>query len=310
MRDRYGDCKDHAVLLHVLLEAVGIDSSLALVNLHQAVNPELPNTDQFNHMIVAVPTESGRLFIDATDKDLRLGRLAPRSLRGNYALVLNDAPELVQIPAYESYADNGLEVERVVELIDGSTLAVRETARLAGYQAANLREQLRAIESPDMQSSIQRWVAGRYSDAEVTDYYIENVFEADDDLVVEIRYQLPINDDGEFELPGFVETYYLEYDRVADRRFPFEFYYPLRVSARTSVHVPPGRELASGVGRPDAAESPFGNWRRAVDVAADTWEIRFDYEAASDRFAPDQYREFADFQRTAIRGIELPVVLR
>ena len=310
LRDRYGDCKDHAVLLHVLLQSVGIESSLALVNLHQAVNPDLPNTDQFNHMIVAVPTDSGRLFIDATDKDLRLGRLVPRSLRGNYALILGDAPVLEQIPAYASVTDSGLEIERVVELLDATTLAVRETARLAGYQAADLRGQLRAIEAPDMQSSIQRWVAGRYSDAEVTDYYVENVFEADDDLVVEIRYQLPIHDDGKFELPGFVETYYLQYDRVADRRFPFEFYYPLRVSARTSVRVPPGVELASGAGRPDAGESRFGNWRRAVDVAADAWEIRFDYEAAGERFPADQYREFADFQRAAIRGVELPVVLR
>ncbi|HEX5788387.1 MAG TPA: DUF3857 domain-containing protein [Woeseiaceae bacterium] len=311
LRDRYGDCKDHAVLLYAMLNAVGVDASLALVNLSEEVSPELPNTDQFDHMVVAVPTEAGLRFIDTTDKDLRLGTLAPRSLRDNHALVLDDSPALERIPGYGHLADrDDLEIERIVELADAETLTVRETARLTGYQAANLRSQLRTIEATDMPSAIQRWVAGRYADAEVTDYFVENVFDANYDLVVEIRYELPIRDDGKFDLPGFVESYYLEYDRVNDRRFPFEFYYPLRVSARTSVHVPAGRELAPGSKRPESAESRFGNWRRDVTVAEGAWEIRFDYEAASERFPPDQYREFADFQRDAIRGIELPVVLR
>jgi len=30
--NRYGDCKDHVVILEALLEAVGIDSSPALIN--------------------------------------------------------------------------------------------------------------------------------------------------------------------------------------------------------------------------------------------------------------------------------------
>jgi hypothetical protein len=127
--------------------------------------------------------------------------------------------------------------------------------------------------------------------------------------VVEIAYNLPIREDGKFDLPGFVESYYLEYDRVADRRFPFEFYYPLRVSARTSVRVPPGRALAAGPGRPEAAESRFGRWHRNVSVEDNRWEIRFDYEAARERFPAGDNRAFAEFQRDAIRGIELPVVL-
>ncbi len=310
LRDRYGDCKDHAVLLTKMLNAVGIDASLALVNLGQDVNPALPNTEQFNHMIVAVPTDGGHLFIDPTDKDLKLGVLAPRSLRGNHALVLDKSPSLVEIPAYGDFGGNGLDVERVVELAGESGLAVRETARLSGYQAANLREQLRAIEAPDMHAAIQRWVAGRYADAEVTDFFVENVFDANYDLVVEIQYSMPINEDGKFDLPGFVESYYLGYDRISDRRFPFEFYYPLRVTARTSVRVPPGRELAAGFKRPEAAESRFGHWQRAVAVDGNVWEVRFDYEAATRRFPAGEYREFADFQRDAIRGIELPVVLR
>lgn len=309
MRDRYGDCKDHAVLLYAMLESVGIDASLALVNLQQKVVPGLPNTDQFNHMIVSVNTESGRVFIDATDKDMRLGQLPPRSMAGNYALVLGDKTHLVKIPEYESQL-TGMNVERVVEPGEDGSIGVTETARFTGYQAAELRGQLRTIETSQMQASLQRWVATRYSDAELTDYFVENVFDAGYDLIVEIQYSLPLDPDGSFDIPGFLEAYYLEFDRVADRRFPFEFSYPLRVSATTSVKIPPGHKLDVLTRKPVVGESRFGNWSREVNRAEGVWEIKFDYVASRARFKPEDYRDFAEFQRKAVDAIEQPLVLR
>jgi len=309
MRDRYGDCKDHAVLLYTMMTAAGIDASLALVNLQQTIVPELPNTDQFNHVIVAVPTKSGRLFIDTTDKDLRLGLLPPRSMAGNRALVLGDTSELVEIPDYESEL-TGLYIDRVVEPAGNEHIHVTETGRFSGYQAAEMRGQLRSIETSEMQASLQRWVASRYSDAELTDHFVENVFDASYDLIVEIKYTLPLENDGTFEVPGFLEAYYLEFDRVADRRFPFEFYYPLRVSATTSLKFPSGQKLQAVAKKPGTGESRFGNWRRDVTEEDGSWKIQFDYVASDARFAPEEYRDFADFQRKAVDAIEQSMALR
>lgn len=309
LRDRYGDCKDHSVLLYSMLKSVGINASLALVNLQQKVTPGLPNTDQFNHMIVSVDTENGRVFIDATDKDLRLGQLPPRLMAGNHALVLGDKTHLVQIPEYESQL-TGMNVKRVVEPGEDGHINVTETARFSGYQAAELRGQLRTIETSEMQASLQRWVATRYSDAELTDYFVENVFDAGYDLIVEIKYALPLGSDGNFDIPGFIEAYYLEFDRVADRRFPFEFFYPLRVSATTSVKIPPGHKLDMLTSKPAAGESRFGNWSREVNRAEGVWEIKFDYVASRARFKPEDYRDFAEFQRRAVDAIEQPLILR
>lgn len=309
MRDRYGDCKDHAVLLYTLLEAAGIDASLALVNLSQQVLPGLPNTDQFDHMIVAVDTDDGLVFIDSTDKDLRLGELAPRSMAGNYALALGDTPDLITIPKYESML-TGINVERVVEARVDGYIDVTETARFTGYQAAELRGQLRNIETSEMQASLQRWVATRYSDAELTEYYVDNIFDAGYDLLFEIRYTLPVDTDGSFEAPGFLEAYYLEYDRVADRRFPFEHFFPLRLSAVTSVKVPSGLRLDEASDKPDRGESKFGNWQRQLRGDDNGWEIRFDYVASEDRFDPEDYRDFAEFQRRAVDAIEQPFVMQ
>ena len=309
MRDRYGDCKDHAVLLYSLLKSSGFDASLALVNLSQQVLPGLPNTDQFDHMIVSVQTDEGRVFIDATDKDLRLGRLPPRSMAGNFALELSDSPELIQIPEYESGL-TGISVERTVEPRGDGYMDVTESARFTGYQAADLRGQLRTIETSEMQAALQRWVTTRYSDAEVTEYFVDNIFDAGYDLTVEIRYTLPLDADGTFDVPGFLEANYLEFDRVADRRFPFEHVFPLRVSAVTSVKAPSGLNLDEATSKPDSDESKFGLWRRQVSRGDKSWEIRFDYTASGERFGPEDYRDFAEFQRRAIDAIEQPLIIQ
>jgi len=309
MRDRYGDCKDHAVLLYSLLEAAGIDASLALVNLSQQVLPGLPNTDQFDHMIVAVESEHGLVFIDSTDKDLRLGELAPRSMAGNFALALGDTPDLIEIPEYQSLL-TGISVERVVEARADGYIDVTETAQFTGYQAAELRGQLRSIETSEMQASLQRWIATRYSDAELTEYFVDNIFDAGYDLLFEIRYTLPVDTDGSFDAPGFLEAYYLEYDRVADRRFPFEHFFPLRVSAVTSVKVPTGLRLDEASSKPDRGESRFGSWQREIIGDENSWEIRFDYVASEDRFGPEDYRDFAEFQRRAVDAIEQPFIMQ
>ena len=92
----------------------------------------------------------------------------------------------MQIPDYASGL-TGIHVERVVEPGDDGYLDVTESARFTGYQAAEMRGQLRTIETSEMQASLQRWIATRYTDAELTDYAVDNIFDAEYDLLFKLR---------------------------------------------------------------------------------------------------------------------------
>ena len=307
LRDRYGDCKDHAVLLVSMLKSVGVPAQLALVNINQRVLPELPNIDQFDHMIVSVPADGRRLYIDPTDKDLRLGTTPPRYMAGNHALVLGESPELLAIPEFE-VGDSGLQVERDIERIEDNHLRVTEIGVFSGYQAADMRGQLREIESSEMLGTMQRWVADRYSDAIVEDAFVDNVFDASGELVVELRYRLPIDTES-FKMPGFFEATFLDYERLPERRFGFEIPAPLTVSTVTTLRQSTASKLEIASKKPDADESRFGSWRRKIDSSDESWILRLDYTSGHDEYGPEDYSEFTDFHRRLVGSIEQPMVI-
>lgn len=307
LSDRYGDCKDHAVLLVTMLQAVGVPAQLALVNVNQQIVPELPNIDQFDHMIVSVPVDGRRLYIDATDKDLKLGTTPPRYMAGSHALVLGQPPELLPIPEF-GVGDSALQVERSIETIADDELRVTEVGVFSGYQAADMRGQLREIEVSEMLGTMQRWVADRYSDAIVDDAFVDNVFDASGELVVELQYRLPI-DAGPFKLPGFFEATFLDYERLPERRFGFEIPAPLTVTTVTTVRQSPAAALKLASKKPDADETRFGSWRRKIDSDDERWVLRLDYTSGRNAFGPDEYRAFTDFHRKLVGAIEQPVVI-
>jgi tetratricopeptide (TPR) repeat protein len=309
LRDRYGDCKDHAVLLYSMLNAVDIPAELALVNLSQQVLPGLPNVDQFDHMIVSVRQADKRLFIDSTDKDFNLGLLPPRYMAGNHALLIGDSSELVAIPDFKE-GDSTLRVDREIEKTEGNEISITEIATFSGYQAADLRGQLRDIETSEMLATMQRWVATRYSDAIVDDTFVDHLFAADSELIVELQYRLPIDDGESFKLPGFFEAEFLEYARMTDRRFVFDMPVPFHVSAVTTLRQPAQSKMALASKKPDAGESRFANWSRKVNETDDSWVFSLEYSGRMSEYDAEDYGEFAEFHRRLIGSIEQPVILQ
>ena len=79
LQNRYGDCKDHAILLEALLAAAGIDSSAALVNSGNAYRlPATPTLGIFNHVITYIPALD--LYLDSTAESVAAGYLPPGTL--------------------------------------------------------------------------------------------------------------------------------------------------------------------------------------------------------------------------------------
>ena len=79
LESMHGDCQDHAALMQAMLAAAGIDSTPALVDAGNSYRrPAVASLDQFNHLIVYVPSLD--LYLDSTAVNLGAGYLRPETL--------------------------------------------------------------------------------------------------------------------------------------------------------------------------------------------------------------------------------------
>jgi hypothetical protein len=88
LRKKYGDCKDQSTLLIALCRSAGIKANPALITTRDRpdVVLDLPWQGYFNHVITAIDTGSGYLFLDASRPTCCFGNL-PAKLRNRRALI-------------------------------------------------------------------------------------------------------------------------------------------------------------------------------------------------------------------------------
>ena len=128
-RNRYGDCKDHAVLLEVLLRAVGVESTAVLVNAGRSYRlPALPAIAPLNHVITYVPELD--LYVDATAQFSPLGVL-PR--------------EVMDKPVLHAQTGESRRTPRTHHSNDGTTVQVDMTLNDDGYVSGQVRAEMKGL---------------------------------------------------------------------------------------------------------------------------------------------------------------------
>ncbi|MES2151671.1 MAG: DUF3857 and transglutaminase domain-containing protein [Pseudomonadota bacterium] len=154
LENRYGDCKDHAILLEALLAAAGIDSSSALINSGNAYRlPRTPTLGIFNHVITYVP--SLELYLDSTAESIAAGYL-PSSVMGKPALLTKGAT-LARTPSSQP------EKNRTVTWFDVQRDGRSDfrVSKLTGGAAAEVyRQAVRDTKPADRDMFVQRMLQG------------------------------------------------------------------------------------------------------------------------------------------------------
>jgi uncharacterized protein DUF3857/transglutaminase superfamily protein len=179
----YGDCKDKANLMRVMLKAINITAYPIFIHAGDStvVREEWASPYQFNHCIIAIrvsdetlaPTvittdKLGRLLIfDATDPNTPVGDL-PENEQGSFALlVAGEEGQLLRMPILPPEASSFDRQADVVMTSEGSiTATVRE--RSHGQAAAHSRGLFRGLSSGQYLKMIEGWVSYGATGAKVS----------------------------------------------------------------------------------------------------------------------------------------------
>jgi Flp pilus assembly protein TadD/transglutaminase-like putative cysteine protease len=97
--NQYGDCKDKHTLLASMLQAAGISSDAVLIPFSGDLDTSTPSPSQFDHVITAVPSADGLLWMDSTAEVAPFRLLSP-ALRNKSALLVppDGAGRIIKTP--------------------------------------------------------------------------------------------------------------------------------------------------------------------------------------------------------------------
>ncbi len=140
---RFGDCKDKATLMTVMLREVGIASYPVLIygtGNRGAEDLTLPLINHFNHCITYIPSDAGRssFFLDGTAAHHRLEEL-PSMDRGARVLVVTPEGGQIQDVPWNKPGSLGLSEETVVSIDSDLSARFRTRVEISGDYAVYVR---------------------------------------------------------------------------------------------------------------------------------------------------------------------------
>lgn len=309
----FGDCKDKATLLSVMLSEVGIESHPVLIYATPTRGEEdltLPMVNHFNHCITYVPPGEGEeeLYLDGTALYNRLEEL-PSSDRGAEVLVVKPRDgELRKIP-WNPPRDLSIVEDLQIDLhADGSaTLEIRGEA--VGDLGASLRS---AFEIPGKrQRTLERIFGSRHAGVEILEQEFSPLGELLDPVRYRIRLSVPrlLTESPEgLSLPppeDFFQTGRLlqGLGSLQEREHDLLLGPPRLAVLTATVHLPPTLRAKSLPESLKIAER-FGQIVVEVEAEENRIELHRRLELTTHRISQEEYPAFRDLANDLQRKLE------
>ncbi len=189
-RNKYGDCRDKAVLLVAMLRAAGVQAYPTLVN-HSRIRvvPQVPGPHQFDHLMVAVPQQDGSfLWLDPTAETCRYGYL-PAEEQGTEALVLSPkGSRLIKTPVFTPQ-ENGSRNRLEITLNKEGDIHGRLRCELRGHSDCRARSLLKDKTPKELKLYFESAASRVSQGAQLLDYSLSDLKDLTQPASIEIRFQ-------------------------------------------------------------------------------------------------------------------------
>ena len=131
LRNRWGDCKDHATVMSALLAAKGISSEQALISAGNAYTlPEPPTMAVLNHVILYMPELD--FYADPTDTHAAFGVLSPQTYDKPVVRVSASGVTLARTPPMRT-DDHAYHARTVINIAADGTVTGRTEEKGRGW---------------------------------------------------------------------------------------------------------------------------------------------------------------------------------
>ncbi|MFH1958521.1 MAG: DUF3857 and transglutaminase domain-containing protein, partial [bacterium] len=187
--NKYGDCKDQAVLLITMLKRAGVKAYPVLIGTRGvfALEDDFPEL-VFNHAIACAEIDGKIIFMDPTAETTSFGDL-PFSDQGRKVLVFyDDKYEIVQTPSFESSLNRVIKKMRIV-LSDDETLSAERNIRTFGVYDQGQRYWLKYTKPVKIKEQLEKKVNSITPQAKLKKHEISDVLNMNEPCVLRMEFE-------------------------------------------------------------------------------------------------------------------------
>ena len=312
--NRYGDCKDKAILLLTMLDVAGLEGSIVLVptDAMAQVDPDMPTLDQFDHAIATLVVGDTRYWLDTTGGETAFGDVPVRD-QGRIVFVIGkERGEFMGIPVQRA-DENTLKNTGTAALAADGTLTMTERIEYTGAFATMFRDEYRydeaAVQRRELAEALNNFCAG----AVLGEYAIAGMDDLADTVVYTRAYTAPdyaaLADDLMVLTAPLQRIGLLELTALAERRQPLRLGQTMRREGELTLTIPEGYHVRN-LPKPVTLVTDVGSYAESYKVNRDGAIVcRNRFELSVPVIEPKDYPAFREFVRRVAREQRRIIVL-
>ncbi len=186
--NKYGDCKDQAILLVTMLRSAGLKKAYPVIIPTREIldmDPDFPAL-MFNHAIAVVEIDGKRVFMDPTASTCGFGDLPP-SDQGRGVLICTDHGLMLDRTPVWSPSHNQVKVITQLKP-EGRGIKGMRTVIATGCFAMAGRYQFKYTIPESVRQSLEDKVKTILPDAKVQGYKVENLDALDKEVILQYKF--------------------------------------------------------------------------------------------------------------------------
>jgi len=238
--NKYGDCKDQAILLVAMLRSAGIKAYPVLISTYDGIDlqKDFPSI-AFDHCIAVADIDGEWIFMDPTGETVSFGDLPAMDQNRDVLVILDDGHQIMHTPLFEP-GHNVSQKNMLITVNDDETIGVERSIITGGVFAQGQRYWLRSTKPQLIEEVLEATANAIAPGAQLEDYTIENVDDLDKEIVLKYQFQAPefLTKAETFRLLPQLGSFDMSSVIKEKRMYPIEFPVLKDESASITIQIP------------------------------------------------------------------------
>ena len=244
-KNKYGDCKDQAILLVGMLRSIGASAYPVLISTYDRINlqPEFPSI-AFNHCIAVVEIEGEWIFMDPTGETVSFGDLPAMDQDRDVFVILDNQYRIMRTPLFDA-EHNASKKNTDLIINDDETITVTRRILVNGMHAQGQRQWLRSTKPELIEEVLRASAHALAPGAELKEYDIKNQDDLNKDVEITYSFDAPefLTRAGSFRLLPQLGSFDVSAVAKQQRRYPIEYPILKESIVTTRIHYPANLRL-------------------------------------------------------------------